>query len=988
MYIINNKFIVFILLLFAASDMTSIAMAGFENCIYCHGTFTSGVPYVNLTAIDSGIHGRINNTNNLNYACFACHWDGTPPKNHAKDRSLIKTCEDCHVSKLFNAPLVSEHIPASQNIKTNTSCISCHSNSADANAGYTKISDRVAHFGTNTTLMSPAIRSNNCTWCHYDNSGSVTWGAPRDPRTSGVALNHAPFTTSIQCYGCHVHGGGTPSTFHDSSLGIGGNRDCISCHDTGGVSSKLVDFSATNDSKSVHSTLNADAVPSLNRNNLRCWACHGEGDGSESAQPAGGHPSNYKTPKNCNNNACHSLSQSRYNESMVYSHFQNSSLNNNPNNATNYNITSVQCQICHINSLVKKDSNSGLALASHYGSRDDLIDSFNCTYCHLNKDNSKDWGNATLIYKNTTSLIELEKERNKLTAFEGESVYLGEGYSLKVVEISTERSEVLIQLLKNYSIVDEVPIGVGAQYNYEEYTTIDNGTFKTPIIILNLTSIFRSGNKSFIQFGGFRRVKIHTESNNTACFTCHLYRYSTEKQRYLVLDRDIKENPDDDIIYYTKVFIDFKLENKSKIYFNDDDYVLNLINSNFGRFLPSPSLQKYLMEGETWNIGENFSLKLNEVSTDSKAAWLTLMINNSIVDDRVFSSESWFNYTPGIRYKGYTETNITVFSAKVVSVAQGNPNFILLQDVVAISPWIMKTSANTTRFGYNSSWLKPNDTFIAGKIPENLHSPNMYTDQRIWADCVGCHDTSKHLKIADIDAISSRLGKHSRLNSNASNKTFLSDSIDKACWACHTLNGLEPQAHSPTYVIPRYCKSCHVYQEKPSFGAINISDEPHGFEPSCESCHIRNSHTLIRFEVSPAIKEASLSQTKVRKNETVKLIAEASAGYRMKIRGVEYFLDEIGISGNGTPLQPIDGTFDSQIEEVTSDINTTGIALGQHVLYIHAVERNNRWGEFYPVNFTVADKLEANKKSAALGIVALIIVFVAAYLAVSRRAQR
>ncbi len=560
---------------------------------------------------------------------------------------------------------------------------------------------------------------------------------------------------------------------------------------------------------------------------------------------------------------------------------------------------------------------------------------------------------------------------------------------MKVLEISTERSEALIQLFKNNSIVDETSLLVGVPYNYEEYITIDNGTFRTPIIILNLTSIFKGANQSLIQFSGFRTARVHAETNSTSCLACHLYRYSPEKGRYLVIDRETKDIPDHDIVYYTNVLVDFVSENKSKIYYNDDDYVLSQINTDFGKFLTSPTSQKYLAEGETWNLGENVSLKLNAVATDSKQALLALMINNSVVEDWAVMSGSEFNYTRPIRYKGYEDTNVTIFSAKLASIAQANPNFVVLKDVVAISPSIRQTTANTTVFGFNTSWLFPNDTFIVGKVPENFHQPNLYTDQRTWADCVRCHDTSNHLNIPNIDAISSRLGKHDRLNLNASNVTILSDPIDKACWGCHTLDGQEPNSHIPTYVTPRNCKSCHVYQENPDFGAINISDEPHALEQNCPACHIQNTHTLIRFEVTPVINKISLSKTQVSRNETIHVVAEAMAGYRFKIRAAEYFLDEIGASGNGTPLKPVDGKFDSQTKNVTSDINASGITPGVHTLYIHAMERNNRWGEFSSVNFTIVDnKQDPSEKSADISPVVLIIGFVAAYLVISRRVQQ
>ncbi|SNQ62305.1 S-layer protein domain-containing protein [Candidatus Methanoperedens nitratireducens] len=950
MYVLKNRFIILGIILFAAS-LTPVAMAGFENCIFCHGSLTPGMPYVNLTSLDNSIHGRINNTNNLNYACYACHWNGTPPSKHADNRSLIKTCEDCHVSDLFNAPPVTEHIPGGQDITTSIGCISCHNNSIDANAIYNKTSDGVAHFGTTTNLMSPSIRSTNCTWCHFDNSGNTAWGTPKDPRVSGATFNHTRFNSSTQCYSCHISGGSTP-TFHNSSLGKWmGNRDCVLCHDTGGIAPKLVDISATVGNKSVHSSLNSDSVTSLDRNNLRCWACHGDGDGSESAQPAGGHPLNYKTPKSCNNNNCHSISQSRYKEPMIYSHFQNASLNGNPNNATNYNISaSAQCQACHINSIVKTDNNPDVALVSHYGSKDNLVDSFNCAYCHLDKDNSEDWGTATLVNKNRTGLVALERERNRFTVNRGDSAYLGGGYFLELVEVSTDADEAIIRVLKNYTTVDEVSLGIMTPYEYEEKVIIDNSTLKIPVITLNITSIFGSNN-SFIQFEGHRSRKVHTdkESEDSACYACHLYRYSGEKERYIVIDRESKDSYDE--IYYTRVLVDFNPENKSKIYFNDDDYVFSQLRNNSGKYLSVPDKQKYLKEGETWNIADNYSLKVNEVSTDSKEAWLTLMINGSIAESRVVPLGSSLEYTPGIRYKVHTETNITVFTAKINHISQG-PNFVILGDVVALSPDIMKTTSNVTLFGYNASWFKPNDTFAVGRIPPDLHAPNLYDDRKNWADCVSCHDASNNLGIPGPDAISSRLGKHSKLNDNMSSKAILSDPIDKACWACHTA-GAEPQMHSPTYVTPRDCKSCHTYQEKPFFGAIYIGDELHGDKSNCGSCHIEGTHTLKRFQVTPVIKDATISKKEASRGETVKITAEAIAGYGMKIRAVEYFLDKTGIPGNGTSLEPLDGTFNSQAEQVTAELNTTNISTGTHIIYIRAMERNNRWGDFSQVNISI-----------------------------------
>ncbi len=1035
----------------------------FPDCSICHGSGLIHNSTLSKPALTSsfclgchqggiGAARPIPAAHNSTMACWTCHQDpnGTmfqaPPHGmmipqsngtyQRYDRGTPANCTSCHVYNLFNtSPNITVGIPALNhstspsagrkwgnywdNTSMITACYFCHQN--ELHRSTSPLLGNVSLVQGSNTLNNPDLA--NSTWCgncHYAlspgyNGSAFSVPPPEILNKSGAVpafasdgtqfFNHSDIGNynDNHCKNCHgsvLSATVTTLNFSHSVGQGGGGPNCISCHNITGTGAPLdrrIDASAIK--QGVHKNLNHNATSSLQIDaiNKACWACHG--DGSEPT----GHPQRYKNPRKCSSNDCHSLSQSVYGEPMVYSHFRNASLNNNPENATNYNVTTSQpCSTCHINSLVRKDANSGLALVSHYGSRDNLVDSFNCRYCHLDKDNSEDWGNATLINRNRTSLIELEKERNKLKVSEGEKLYLGEGYFLRLVDISDKRGDARLQLLKGSDIVDEFLLGVGTQYKYEKEITIDNSTFKTPVITLNITSIFKGGSGGFIQFKGFRMRKLHTERetrNNTACYACHLYRYFTEKQSYQVIDRESKVP--DDIIYYANVFADFNSENKSKVYFNDEEYIFKQLNSDPGKFISSSSQQKYLKEGETWNITDNYYLKLNEVTTDSQEAWLTLMINGTIVESDMVKKGSEFRYTPGVSYKDYTETNVTVFTARIDAISQGKPNFIILKDVKAISPAVMKTTANTTLLGYNASWFEVSDTFMVGRIPENLHSPNLKTDQRNWADCVMCHDSSKHLKIANLGAISSRLGKHSKLNLDAPNETILSDSVDRACWACHT-EGKEPGMHSPTYIKPRNCKSCHAFKEKPSYGAIDISDELHASETRCETCHISDSHNVIRFEVSPVIKEPQLSPTIAVPGETLKLAAEANAGYRMKIRAAEYFVDSMGGNRNGTPLKPADGAFDSQKEEIAAEINTTGLPEGEHVIYIHAMERNNRWGVFYPVSFKLSEKIGLSdrirdstrsavlsvfkgKNIPGLSIIFIIIALIIAYFVVSRR---
>jgi len=99
---------------------------------------------------------------------------------------------------------------------------------------------------------------------------------------------------------------------------------------------------------------------------------------------------------------------------------------------------------------------------------------------------------------------------------------------------------------------------------------------------------------------------VRESRNNTNCFACHLSRYSPEKKRFIVIDREDKENASD-ILYYTGLFLDFEPANWSKIYYADEDNVIKQLLNN-EEHISIPVLQKYLKEGETWNIAEKYTL--------------------------------------------------------------------------------------------------------------------------------------------------------------------------------------------------------------------------------------------------------------------------------------------------------------------------------------------------------------------------------------------
>lgn len=519
------------------------------QCRVCHNLHNrsfsgiSGNPaaFYNATAssyVNYLVYDKISNNTDL---CEKCHQPGGSHDSKfagTHKTALSFTCTSCHMNASFSRGMHDFQVKDSTSAVTG--CEVCHA-AADHTWSFTSthsenVSCEACHDQTFTTANATNYSVSS------DNYYGLWKETPTSQWTTAKKMNTSPSTwplhnlsRSVNCSKCH-------EAYSLSNGSIAASlpiiRNCISCHDTGGSAPYNVDFTLSNSSNSMHRTLNFNNSNSVTLNNSKCWGCHGDGDMSEAAQPENDHPANYKTPKNCNNNDCHSISQSKYQETMIYSHFEKANLNSNSNNLTNYNITTTeQCENCHYNSLVIEDSFSKLALVSHYASKEELIDSFDCVYCHLDKDNSEDWGNATLINKDRVGTIMVNREDNNLTMFEGQTVYLGEGYSLKLIEISTLRGNALFQILNRDNIVDQVLVTQDDLYTYERETMQDNATFKTPAITILINKIFNGDKERFIKFEAYRPRKIHTEkeSINSACFACHMNRYSNEKIRFLSL---------------------------------------------------------------------------------------------------------------------------------------------------------------------------------------------------------------------------------------------------------------------------------------------------------------------------------------------------------------------------------------------------------------------------------------------------------------------
>lgn len=940
--------------------------AGSVECIRCHADTAFDVHNIKYLLQD-GTYLGVNAT-----SCGDCH-DFALPAPSFRLRFSAANCTTCHLGSglikfaeapRFPSPMRHSSNPVSGGLWNGSqpaywnsqisACYYCHGNTLHDTQPIGNVSNIRSGNAINQSITGTGFW---CANCHYQDgsSGNFFYNAtsyypspPEIQNKSGLVPARASDGTAfyyhslgeysdVICMQCHAANSPATTALFIHNISTGGvGPDCMSCHDIrggGAPADKRIDIIGFN--KSMHYGINGGG-------NRACWACHGNG-----TRPVG-HPPRYKSPGRCSSDECHSLDQ-QFRSPMIYSHFKNASLNNNPTNAVNYNVTvGNDCQQCHVNSVYSEGRNIN-STASHFVSND-LPDSINCIYCHLNEDNSRMWGNATLIYKNRTALVELDRENNKFTAREGASVDFGSGFSLNVLEVSAERGSALIEIIKGNKSVDKSLIRIG-NYTYEEYLTIDNGSKKVPVIVINVTGIFKTSGVSFMEFKGFRLKRVHPERKTISCYSCHVY--ASPKIKYRVIERVSSEK---DEIYYTKETVNFtdqKVFNETAVLqllgrITDEDQHINI----------QPEKRRALYEGERWDISEETSLMVKGVDTKSEVVFLQLRTGNYFYEDLVNRGDI-FEFTPSINYLGNQPKNVTLFRAVVSEIIQAKPkNMVVLEDAVGLSPEIKKILTNQTLVGFNTSWLWENSTIYAGKIPENFHSPQVFDGRDGGGNCLSCHGREGFSEKKVLSP-----GRHDMLNGGGNN----------ACYACHG-GTKDIKTHPPGYKNPRNCVSCHASTYN-NYSAVYIGDEEHMYE-RCEACHVLEIHNIIGLNMIPAVREISL---KKEDNRTI-LRSFVLAGYKMKIRDARYYID--------SPLEklrmyPVDGIFDSQVEEVFAEVDVSKISSGKHMMFVEAMERNDEWGIPSSHEFTIeaGNLRDEEEKKAGMSMLAdtlitLLIIFV------------
>ncbi|MCZ7360153.1 MAG: hypothetical protein O8C55_08770, partial [Candidatus Methanoperedens sp.] len=326
---------------------SSLIAGGGPDCVSCHSG--SGRAKVDVQSMNNPdyIHYDLNNNSNtgslnsVNRICWGCHTNDTvasdkkvdfselPQSGHPDGVRTPRNCTACHKGTVkFNAPLISEHNPAGDELKTKYTCVQCHNNSIrpfiDTQTNIstnTNNSDpdfnigRVSHYANTSKLQVGGTESVYCLNCHNNSATGQKYGLnyqlgvhdaqecsnPNCHRNGGSQIKDlhdinltkkVPFYNSDSdnyCSGCH------PPTISPGFVGAHGNTtssvNCMNCHmnKTTQVVTKMTNTPGTRNTNTVFHTpgKKVDGYPkalvpgnlSLERGTLeykrsQCTICH------------------------------------------------------------------------------------------------------------------------------------------------------------------------------------------------------------------------------------------------------------------------------------------------------------------------------------------------------------------------------------------------------------------------------------------------------------------------------------------------------------------------------------------------------------------------------------------------------------------------------------------------------------------------------------------------------------------------------------------
>ncbi len=855
-------------------------VAGGADCIACHdvgGSAGSG-RLVNVTAINDSdaIHKTLNNgaatsLSAENKKCWACHGNGSEPGNsHTSNYKTPYRCVDCHISGTgqntnftpSSVLTVTQHYWNGTNISTAaSSCYDCHNKSgmmlgafdpdgaANVYGGANGGNNSTSHYGKKRSDMAGwNDTSIYCSYCHRNTTIVFPFG-----KNSSKNVDHGD-----DCQKCHGAG-----RIHDASLKLptmsGDNKGCLNCHDSNpGTLAKNISVSGYENS--AHSGVNCidchtprqifkgivirgethrynfslpDNVTAINftlewggdsilnatlfppnETNISYstsqasvpvnipspkpgeWTVivrdiSGDEQFTLTINVSMDHPGS--TPNICEN--CHT-GVGFGDAAPIYKHIPNQS--NVP--------TNVSCVSCHSNGTLSARTIS--ISASHY-LKANPFDTQDCIRCHNGI--IKGFGNPP-DQRNYTRFATVNK-----TLISGEPWKLVDNYKLTLIEATREGA--IFTLEKDGVLLRRELIAIGDVFKYEV-----RGISRENISIVNLkvNKLLAAKDQYVAELtGNVLASRIHRETDNKECYACHDSEYRTNKPKgmyYYVLKKDT------------------------------ENVTLAPIPVNFTELDT-----KMLKMGEDWNLGEGYSLRVVGVNLKRGNAQLQLYRNGTLIEDMIVNEGSNFTHEEWV-----LERKIDVFSSKLKLVFIGtkpvvdgykldesisNNGIAIVLSNVRLVAGEQKTLNATTQVlqeGTPLKYLWLDQRITIGEEPANFHVYTL-THGGYTPDCISCHSGNGVAPIR-IDVNLFKKGVHAGLNRNANYTSFLSDEINKACWACHgNGSGKEPVVHPTPYLgnnTPLTCIGCHAYSQ---FGAKQISSHYAGAEIStsatCWDCH-------------------------------------------------------------------------------------------------------------------------------------------------------
>jgi len=820
--------------------------AGGPDCISCHGLNGSAVHRIDENAMAEGVHANLN-SNALNSSgvpasnkkCWACHTStGIQPQNMGDRYDNPLRCLECHNGSRYNAPVVSEHYKSGIDITASTladndtqSCVNCHS------LGEMRVPEREDDpYSSGLSLASHYNRKrwdilarteNYCYYCHRNESTVFPF-----ENKSRRYVTHGD-----ECQRCHGSG-----RIHNATLSIpnmeGSNSECLSCHSNQSITNLTVEtrfegaghgdvrcsdchtprqvfqgmivnretltynftiptsaiwlnatldwdvgrleltLEAPDNTSYSHTTLNISSPPPGN------WTAviqdmGGDADFKLTIDVVVSHPGS--TPKKCEE--CH---VNGFGDApRVYKHLPGQS--DVPTNVT--------CDYCHS----RYTGFSGMMGASHYPVSE-MMDSQDCVRCHL--DIESGWGDPP-DPRNHTSYTYVN-----LSLPVGEPWHMVDNYTLTLLEV--DRQGAMFRFEKDGVLLRRELVSRGDIFEYN-VTGVEPGR---ETVIVNLTVQDASPWVARVS-GVVLSSHVHhdtKETNSTVCYACH--------------DSEYRSNLPEGMDYYV---LEKRTEN------GEYNITLARLPVNFTRYET-----KVLQEWESWDLPENYTLKVKDIDLHGGSAQLTLYKNGTRLEEDIVKTGDNFTHEEVIYGR-----NVTVFNATLKRVFATRP-FIILSDVKVIgSEWkILNSTRRVTQEGTPAKYLRRDTAITIGGEPETFHvftiTPGGYS-----TDCVSCH-TQNGVAPIKIDLERFKRGVHAELNSNASYESFLSDPVNLACWACHgNGTGGEPLEHPTPYLgnrTPLNCKYCHIYG---AFNAKQVYSHYPGASIStnatCVECH---SNTL------------------------------------------------------------------------------------------------------------------------------------------------